>query len=258
MPDQGCSRLEAGLQGHGALANVVPAGLLNVSSALVALHGDPALLAIILGFGLDARQAPDAVLCGAFQDLQGLAHLEPPERLALRDVERRGDDDASPANEQLLDLKVQVALRVLQGDPAGLAVLAGPALEPLALHRRLLLGAEEDFQDLADLRPEDLLAAALKGGGHEHLLLAAEVGLRALVKEVGALVAAQGHPALLLVLERSALHARQARGLVDLGRLNDLHDLAREELADRLAVLDLEGRRQGDVLHAPMELLQQL
>mmetsp|Transcript_124826 Transcript_124826/g.312162 ORF Transcript_124826/g.312162 Transcript_124826/m.312162 type:complete len:214 (-) Transcript_124826:4382-5023(-) len=149
--------------------------------------------------------------------------------------------------------------RVFQGHPPGLAVLFGLAPHAHDLQRRLPARALEDLQHLAGLQRPGRLAARL------HLLLQAgapgrlaedHVRLGCRLQEGGAAVALQRHPALGLVQHRSALHPLEAHGLVGAMSTQYLQELALVQLAEGAASLHLEVGGEGDVLHAPLVLLE--
>mmetsp|Transcript_148158 Transcript_148158/g.359654 ORF Transcript_148158/g.359654 Transcript_148158/m.359654 type:complete len:623 (+) Transcript_148158:794-2662(+) len=224
---------------------------------MVALHRDPTLFAITVGPDLLARHAPLGVVHGVVQRLQGLANLQLSDRLAARaDVEGRGDRNALHADQGLLGLQQLLARGVPVRDPAGGAVPPGRAAEPDHLPGVLLAGALEDLQDLAGLHLPDLRAGVREGLLDFHIRLAAVVGLGALVQEARAMVALQGDKAFLSIQEGPAPRAREPGGCLHLGGLQDLDELRNSQLAQGLALLDLKGRGDGNVLDAPHVLLQ--
>mmetsp|Transcript_54837 Transcript_54837/g.141278 ORF Transcript_54837/g.141278 Transcript_54837/m.141278 type:complete len:417 (+) Transcript_54837:692-1942(+) len=229
--------------------------LLGIGGALVALHRDPALLAIHGGLCLDACQAPGLVLRGTLEDLKGLALLQLADGLPRSNVEGRGDGDTIFTDQELGELQVCSAGRLLHGAPTALAILRAPDADPDALERVLLSRPLEDLEDLALRDLPDLGAGAFVGRLQARALLAAKVGLGSRLHEAAALVALERGPALLHVHQRAALDARETCGAIHLLRLQDFDELAGGELPESLALLHLEHRGDRNVLDTPLIIL---
>mmetsp|Transcript_151924 Transcript_151924/g.487592 ORF Transcript_151924/g.487592 Transcript_151924/m.487592 type:complete len:643 (-) Transcript_151924:3390-5318(-) len=244
------------LQRYRGDADVVLVRLVGVGRALVALQGHPTLLAVALRPRPHAGQAPDGVLLGALEDLQGLAHVQLPQRLALGDVKGRGEGDAPLTDKHLLFFQALVALQVLECHPTGYAIFRRLALYSQRLKRLLLPGALQNLQDFPCPDRTCVSAAALKGRLQLRCLLAEIVQFRRLLHKRRPLVAGQRGPSLLRILDRPTTHSREAGVAVARAPLQDLNDLAQYQLPDCLALLDFELSRNGDLLHTSLVLLQ--
>mmetsp|Transcript_59360 Transcript_59360/g.168809 ORF Transcript_59360/g.168809 Transcript_59360/m.168809 type:complete len:373 (+) Transcript_59360:696-1814(+) len=164
----------------------------------------------------------------------------------------------SPRGSRLHHLQVHRALVADGGHPPNGAVRLDLALHP---HEPGLLFPAGPLANLDDLTLLKLpggvleLARVLLGAASVELEGLCEDGVLhdledvpALLQECRALRARERHPALDLVLHDRHPDAQHVDGVLFGGALENLHDLARLEPPQRLAVLDVDGRRDDRVL----------
>mmetsp|Transcript_52973 Transcript_52973/g.136830 ORF Transcript_52973/g.136830 Transcript_52973/m.136830 type:complete len:731 (+) Transcript_52973:224-2416(+) len=241
--------------------DVVRGALFHVDRALVALQRDPALLAVAHRAELQAldRLVVVALLVLAAHDLQGLAHLDLADHLALLDVEHVGHRDGRPAHEEArAQLRRGRAGRVAQHEVALGAVAAGPrAQQHLRVHR-LIAGSLQQLQGLLLHEVAYHRRAGIELRVHGCLTRGNQEGLVPGLQERRALVALHGDPANGAIAHGTPPHALHLRLLVLHGALEHLEELARLELADHVGALDVEDVRDRNLALARAELLQSL
>mmetsp|Transcript_94983 Transcript_94983/g.252229 ORF Transcript_94983/g.252229 Transcript_94983/m.252229 type:complete len:426 (+) Transcript_94983:261-1538(+) len=237
---------------------VLRAGL-GIDRPSIALDGDPALLVVLHGLPLHARNAGILVVDGAFKDGKDLATVQLPHDVAILDVHLVRHCNGRDARVVLpVRLCEDGASRVLDREPARGAVADGLGAHTDHGGVGLLPGALKELDHLVDLQGADLVIhAAIKGALHDNLCVARVVRLLHLLQEGRALISVHCDPPLLAVYQGLALHPRQSDLVVRAGALEHLDDLVGIGLTDCLGLTDLKVIRDGDGFHNDEVLLQE-